>query len=145
MVNTPYTHEQEEAIGMIKKAVQSIHTTDTTLPAVCIEAVAGSGKTRCLLGMIRAIVDAHPTTRILYLSFNREVSANIKARVQGDYVEVSTMHALGLGMVIGAAPLDDYGNPTGVTVDPFKLFKTWRRLYPAYKAWPVAHSLGFRR
>ena len=114
----PLTAEQAAAVAAVTAAV-----TNGPREHFLIEAVAGSGKSRTLVEIVRRLVEIRPTAAILCLQFNQVVCARLRQQladhVRTGSVEVHTMHAFGLRM-LGRGELD-----------PDKAYRHWRRLRPS--------------
>ena len=65
-VKIPLTAEQE---AVVTAAI--VPSDDLRVANLCVAAVAGSGKTRCLIEVVRRVVKASPRARVLFLSFER--------------------------------------------------------------------------
>lgn len=117
--------QQEEVVAAVTAAVLQ---PKTPVRHFCIQACAGSGKTRTLLGVVDSILQQRPEARILLLAFartgtgrspcagNRDMAAELQRRLSPEAfaVDVHTIHAFGLLLCDRPGPgppLQDPGAP----------------------------------
>lgn len=81
---------------------------------IWVEASAGSGKTTFLLNQVKAIEDSN-LSKSLFLTFSNAAANEIRERLgQTDSIEVSTLHALALKIILEKFPLKQ------ISVDSFE-------------------------
>ena len=114
------TEQQTRAIHSVAQACISAQQGFRPCHFV-LEAVAGSGKSKTLINVVKHVIERQTEASILLLQFNQEACAQMKQHLKqllSDSIHVHTLHSFGLKMLGG----------TTTTIDPEKIYKIWFRL-----------------